>query len=213
VQANHVADRACNYAIGTMEGCERNAIFEQPRVIIAPLGLWYEVFISKRACDRNTSKSINTRVNSEFVCRQQSADKQGAALRAMEYCRESCKYIPNHGTVKRLFQGLGNSHTRSIYKDAWFWMRCYDATKANQVIDEDAPVVTADSNTCSSRSVGSGDSSQIIEVLEDTEEIATSVFPSKEAKELCFKDAKQRCILVCPFCNYEVFDGVNDFDP
>jgi hypothetical protein len=132
----------------------------------------------------------------------------------MVYCRESCKYIPNHGTVKRLFQGLGNtSHTWSIYKDAWYRMHCYDATKANQVIDEDALVVAADSNISSSRSVSSGDSSQIVEVVEDTEEIAMPAFPSKEAKELCFKDAKQRCILVCPFCNYEVFDGVNDFDP
>jgi hypothetical protein len=30
VQANHVANRACDYTMGTMEGCERNAIFEQP---------------------------------------------------------------------------------------------------------------------------------------------------------------------------------------
>jgi hypothetical protein len=201
VQANHVADQACDYAMGMMKDCERNAIFEQPVNIIIPLGLRYEVFLGERACDRNTSKSVNAAVSAEFLRRAQSADKQGAALRAMEFCRESCKYIPNHGTVTRLFQGLGNCHTRSIYKDAWYRMRCYDATKANQAIDSEAAEVDS----------GDDGSSSSVEAKADSKE--TPVFPSEEAKELCFKDAEQRCLMVCPFCNYEVFDGDDDFDP
>ena len=127
VYANHVADQACDFAMGMMKGREESRLrFAQPNSCGAPLGLRYEVFIGERVCGKNTSKSVNKATDDKFVRRAQAKHKQGACLRAMPFCKESCRLVPRHGTCSKLFQGLGNCHSRSCYKDTGYRMRSFD---------------------------------------------------------------------------------------
>ena len=122
---NHIADHAASFAMDQAT-CKltphQERYFKQPDNIKCPLGTHFEIVIGELTCDKNTSKSIWNAVDDELVTRRQCTPKQGAAARAIPFCQASAKLIPNNGSVQRLFNGLGNCHTRSCYKSKAYFL-------------------------------------------------------------------------------------------
>jgi len=126
VYMNQVADNAASFAMGTLRGIPTASwTNEHPDAVKAPPSNRFEIMIGELACDKDTSRSIWNRIDQDMIRRAQFKAKQGAALRAAEYCQHSRKLIPNQGSTKRLFHGIANAHTRSCYKDEQYALRTW----------------------------------------------------------------------------------------
>ena len=123
---NQVADNAASFMLGSLSGIPANCPnIPPPDCAEAPPSLRFEIMIGESVCDKDTSQSIWRAINQDMVRRAQFKTKQGAAFRALQYCANSLKLLPNAGHSKRLFHGIANSHTRSCYKDPPFRLRVW----------------------------------------------------------------------------------------
>jgi hypothetical protein len=79
--------------------------------------------IGTKGCDKDTSASIWNHINQEFIRRMELKAKQGVIYRIGQYTSHAMKLIPNEGNTWRLNHGVGNSLSRSIYKDNKYRLR------------------------------------------------------------------------------------------